>query len=96
MSRRVYKGISQIDPYWITPELGGDAASNPAAVDFYEPTWWRINAKRVHRTHLVIFRNGNLPDVVPCRARARDYFLSFDHQGQSKRGQYHLLGFAGN
>ncbi|OWK39537.1 DUF1073 domain-containing protein [Fimbriiglobus ruber] len=59
-----YKGISQIDPYWITPELGGDAAANPAAPDFYEPTWWRINGQRVHRTHLVIFRNGNLPDIL--------------------------------
>ena len=59
-----YKGISQIDPYWITPELGGDAAANPAAKDFYEPTWWRINGKRVHRTHLVIFRNGDLPDIL--------------------------------
>lgn len=59
-----YQGISQIDPYWITPELGGEAAANPSAPDFYEPTWWRINGKRVHRTHLVIFRNGNLPDIL--------------------------------
>jgi phage-related protein (TIGR01555 family) len=59
-----YKGISQIDPYWITPELGGDAAANPASPDFYEPTWWRINGKRIHRTHLVIFRNGDLPDIL--------------------------------
>lgn len=59
-----YKGISQIDPYWISPEMNAEAASNPAAPDFYEPTWWRINGKRVHRTHLVIFRNGNLPDIL--------------------------------
>ncbi|HZZ81642.1 MAG TPA: DUF1073 domain-containing protein [Gemmataceae bacterium] len=59
-----YKGISQIDPYWITPELSGDAAANPASPDFYEPTWWRINGKRVHRTHLVLFRNGDLPDIL--------------------------------
>lgn len=59
-----YKGISQIDPYWISPELGGEAAANPAAIDFYEPTWWRIGGKRVHRTHLVIFRNGDLPDIL--------------------------------
>ena len=59
-----YKGISQIDPYWISPELSGEAAANPAAPDFYEPTWWRISGKRVHRTHLVIFRNGNLPDIL--------------------------------
>lgn len=59
-----YKGISQIDPYWISPELGGEAAADPASPDFYEPTWWRINGQRVHRTHLVIFRNGNLPDIL--------------------------------
>ena len=59
-----YKGISQIDPYWITPELSIDASSNPAARDFYEPTWWRINGKRVHRSHLVIMRNSELPDIL--------------------------------
>jgi phage-related protein (TIGR01555 family) len=59
-----YKGISQIDPYWVSPELGGEAAANPAAMDFYEPTWWRIGGRRVHRTHLIIFRNGNLPDIL--------------------------------
>jgi hypothetical protein len=59
-----YKGISQIDPYWITPELGGESAANIGAPDFYEPTWWRINGKRVHRTHLVVFRTDDLPDIL--------------------------------
>ncbi len=59
-----YKGISQIDPYWITPELDIYSASDPSSIHFYEPTWWRINGKRVHRTHLVIMRNGELPDIL--------------------------------
>ncbi len=59
-----YKGISQIDPYWISPELNRDAAANPAAKDFYEPTWWRINGIRVHRTHLIIMRTCDLPDIL--------------------------------
>ena len=59
-----YKGITQIDPYWITPELDISAAADPSAPDFYEPTWWRINGKRVHRTHLAIFRNGYLADIL--------------------------------
>lgn len=59
-----YKGISQIDPYWITPELDAVAASNPAALNFYEPTYWRVNGKRIHRSHLIIARNGNLPDIL--------------------------------
>lgn len=59
-----YKGISQIDPYWITPELDAEAAANPASLHFYEPTWWRINGQRVHRTHLIIIRNGKVPDIL--------------------------------
>lgn len=60
-----YKGISQIDPYWITPELDKESAANPASRHFYEPTWWRIDGKRVHRTHLCIMRNGDeLPDIL--------------------------------
>lgn len=59
-----YKGISQIDPYWITPQMDADAAGNPAAIDFYEPTWWVINGKPVHRTHLVIYRTEEVADIL--------------------------------
>ncbi len=60
-----YKGITQVDPYWLAPELDYAAAANPASKYFYEPTWWRVNGKRVHRTHMVIFRNGDqVPDIL--------------------------------
>lgn len=59
-----YKGISQIDPYWITPQLSAEASGNPAAIDFYEPTWWIIDGKPVHRTHLVIFRTEEVADIL--------------------------------
>lgn len=59
-----YKGISQIDPYWITPELDFSSSANPASIHFYEPTWWRINGRRVHRTHLIIIRNGQVADIL--------------------------------
>ena len=59
-----YKGIVQIDPYWITPELDFDAGANPSSIWFYEPTWWRVNANRIHRTHLHIFRNGEITDLL--------------------------------
>jgi len=59
-----YKGISQIDPYWITPELDADAAANPASMYFYEPTWWVVNGKRIHRTHLCIMRTPQVADVL--------------------------------
>lgn len=59
-----YKGISQIDPYWITPQLDAEAAGNPASIHFYEPTWWNIAGKLVHRTHLVIMRTEEVPDIL--------------------------------
>lgn len=60
-----YKGISQIDPYWITPVLDQQAASKPASPDFYEPTWWTIGNRRIHRTHLIITRNGDeMADIL--------------------------------
>lgn len=59
-----YKGISQVDPYWITPELDGDAIGNPASPDFYDPTWWRVSGKRYHRSHLIIIRHAEVADVL--------------------------------
>lgn len=63
IKKNSYKGIVQIDPYWITPELDF-AACTPGTQYFYEPTWWRINGQRIHRTHLVIMCNGNVPDIL--------------------------------
>lgn len=59
-----YKGISQIDPYWMSPMLDLDASSNMASQHFYEPTWWVIRGVKVHRTHLVIFKTCDLPDIL--------------------------------
>lgn len=59
-----YKGIVQIDPYWIVPQLDTDASANPASGHFYEPTWWIINGMKIHRTHLVIYIPSPVADVL--------------------------------
>jgi len=59
-----YKGIVQVDPYWCSPELDSAAAADPSSPNFYEPTWWNINGKKYHRSHLVIFRNGDVADIL--------------------------------
>lgn len=59
-----YRGITQIDPYWISPVLDMDASANPASIHFYEPTWWIINGQRVHRSHLIIYRPNPVPDIL--------------------------------
>lgn len=59
-----YKGIVQVDPYWCTPELNLAAVSDPSSEEFYEPTWWRINNKRYHKSHLAIFRTSTPADIL--------------------------------
>jgi len=59
-----YKGISQIDPYWMSFLLDDEAAGNPASEHFYEPTWWQINGTLIHRTHLVIYRTEEVADIL--------------------------------
>jgi len=59
-----YRGMTQIDPYWCTPELSASAASNPTAQDFYVPTWWIINGMRVHRTHIIVGMGEQVADVL--------------------------------
>lgn len=59
-----YKGISQIDPYWMVPELTTSSSLDPASRDFYEPTYWRIGSRTIHKSHLVIMTTGEVADVL--------------------------------
>lgn len=59
-----YKGIAQVDPYWMTPYMGEDSIGDPASLHFYEPTWWMIGGKRYHRSHLIIARHSEVADII--------------------------------
>ena len=59
-----YRGIVQIDPYWCAPMLDGAAASDPSSKSFYEPTYWMVSGKKIHKSHVIIFRNGRVPDIL--------------------------------
>jgi uncharacterized protein len=59
-----YRGISQIDPYWVTPQLDSESAGDPSSIHFYEPTWWNIAGKLVHRSHLVVYRTEEVADIL--------------------------------
>ena len=59
-----YKGIAQIDPYWISPVLTTDAVEDPDSIHFYDPTYWNIRGRKYHRTHFVILRGPEVPDVL--------------------------------
>lgn len=59
-----YRGMVQVDPYWTAPMLDAESSANPESMHFYEPTWWMINGKKYHRSHLIIFRNAEVPDIL--------------------------------
>ena len=59
-----YRGMSQIDPYWITPLLDADAVSNPKNQHFYEPTYWQISGQKIHHSHFVILKGPEVSDVL--------------------------------
>jgi len=59
-----YKGMSQIDPYWVVPELTGDTVERPESKNFYDPEFWIVSGKRIHKSHFVILRGPELPDIL--------------------------------
>lgn len=55
VARGSYRGISQIDPQWITPDLSDANLSDPTSMKFYEPSFYRVRNQLVHRSHLAIY-----------------------------------------
>ena len=62
--RGSYKGIKQIDPQWVTPELTEANLQDPAGLDFYEPTYYVIAGRRYHKSHFVKFVPFPVPNVL--------------------------------
>ena len=59
-----YNGMIHIDPYWVSPLLSTDAVAEPASHGFYEPTFWVISGKKYHRSHFIILRGSEVPDIL--------------------------------
>lgn len=59
-----YKGISQIDPYWMMPMMTAESTSNPSSIHFYDPEFWVISGIKYHRSHLIIARGPQPADIL--------------------------------
>lgn len=59
-----YRGVSQVDPYWMTPALASADMSNPASPNFYDPEFWIINSVKYHRSHLIVSRTAQPADIL--------------------------------
>lgn len=56
-----FKGWVQVDPYWCVP---GSPGTQPDKPGFYEPQYWTISGRKYHKSHLVIYRHGELADIL--------------------------------
>ena len=59
-----YKGMSRVDPYWISPLLTTEAVENPDSESFYDPTYWTISGQKYHKSHFVILRGPEVADIL--------------------------------
>lgn len=59
-----YIGISQIDQVWCSPIFNMENINDPTRIDFYVPDYWMIGTKKVHKSHLVITRYSEVPDIL--------------------------------
>ena len=50
-----YKGISQIDPQWILPQLAESNINDPMSMGFYEPEFYMVREQMIHRSHLCVY-----------------------------------------
>lgn len=59
-----YKGISQVDPYWMMPMMTSQSTVDPSSRHFYDPEFWVISGKKYHRSHLIISRGPQPADIL--------------------------------
>jgi len=59
-----YRGMSQIDPYWVTQLLTTAGVEDPEDPMFYEPEFWVISGKKIHHTHFAILYGPEVSDIL--------------------------------
>lgn len=55
-------GFKPIEPIWTTPYSYN--SNDPAADDFYAPSWWYVLGKKTHTTRLLTFISRPVPDIL--------------------------------
>lgn len=64
VKKGAYRGIKQVDPYWCVPYPTSANLIDPTNLDFYEPTYWMVNGKKFHKSHLVITKGDEVADIL--------------------------------
>ena len=59
-----YKGMINIDPYWVTPLLTTESVENPGSGSFYDPMYWVVSGRKYHKSHFVTLKGPEVPDLL--------------------------------
>ena len=60
-----FKGISIMDPYWLTPQFDQEVMTDPTHPSFYKPTHYlTANGQKIHVSHFIIIRRKEVPDIL--------------------------------
>lgn len=59
-----YRGMKQIDPQWMTPELSSKNLLDPSDPEFFDPSFWVIGNRRYHKSHFHFFVPHPVPDLL--------------------------------
>lgn len=59
-----YAGIAQIDPNRVTPEFRNEDLMDASSINYLQPTWWLINGRKVHKSHMIILTGDMVPDLL--------------------------------
>ncbi|MEQ1706124.1 MAG: DUF1073 domain-containing protein [Rickettsiales bacterium] len=57
------KRVAVINPTYITP-LVASGNANVLGQSFYEPEFWQVSGKKIHKSHLTIYRNSIIPQIL--------------------------------
>lgn len=64
IKKGTYQGMNLIEPRWCAPHLTGITVSDPTSINFYEPEFWLIAGKKVHKSHLIRLKTGDVSDQL--------------------------------
>ena len=58
-----FRGFAVVDPHWLTYQWDKNSRIDPTSPHFLEPTWIKVNNKRIHRSWVIRVVNSELPDI---------------------------------
>lgn len=60
-----YKGMTVVQPFWVTYQMSVDGVANPQMAGFYEPEYYVINGnKKIHKSWVIKPIMGVCPDIL--------------------------------